>query len=326
MKLLLVALLWTGALHAQVGTLAGTISDAKGPLDRVAVRVRASAGQGTYAAQTDAKGTYSIRVRPGTYDVFATVVGHGAFAQRGVAVKAGERRVVDAVLSTSGNEGFPGELTYLHLGGERDAPKGPAPKAANGRPDLSGVWYPSADLEPATIPFLPWAAEFARTHTPGSDPRARCLPSGVARANQSELSKIVQTGDLIVMLYEGSPPGFRQIFLDGRAHPSADALDPSWMGHSVGHWEGKTLVVDTVGFNDRGWVDFRMTPQTEKLHVVERYRRSDRGHIDMEITVEDPGAYERAWKIRRQLTLAAKSEEIREYVCNENNSAVHMPQ
>lgn len=317
-----------------MAVLSGTISDAKGPVARAVVRARVigsgkpgsgKPGSGPVDASSNAQGRYSLQLPPGSYDLFATVVGHGAFTQRAIALKAGERRVVDAVLSISGNEGTPGELTFLHLGDERVAPAGPAPGLGK-IPNLSGLWYASPDLEPEAIPFQPWAAEFARTHTPGSDPRVRCLPSGVARANQNELSKIVQTPGLIVMLYEGSPPGVRQIFMDGRKHPAAGTFDPSWMGHSIAHWEGRTLVVDTTGFNDRGWVDYRMTPQTEQLHVVERYTRPDLGHLNLEVTVEDPGAYTRAWTIRRRMVLAPKTEEIREYVCEGPNDAAHMPQ
>jgi hypothetical protein len=136
-----------------------------------------------------------------------------------------------------------------------------------------------------------------------------------------ELAKFVQTPTEIVVLFEGSPPGFRQIFLDGRGHPKD--LAPTWMGHSTGKWEGDTLVVDTVGFNDRAWIDFNRTPQTEKLHITERYRRLDRGHLDMVITIDDPGAYSRPWKMHRILTLAT-GEEIQEYICNENNVTQHL--
>jgi hypothetical protein len=309
----------------QLAELSGTISNAKSPLGHAEVRAKAVDSGKVFETVSNAHGVYSFKLPAGTYDLFATVVGNVAFAQRGIGLKAGEHRTVDAVLTISGNEGTPGELSFLHLADQRVAPPGPAPKLGR-LPDLSGVWYASADLEPETIPFQPWAAEFARTHTPGSDPRVRCLPSGVARANQNELSKIVQTPTLMVILYEGSPPGVRQIFMDGRKHPEPGTFEPTWMGHSIAHWEGRTLVVDTTGFNDRGWVDYRMTPQTEKLHVVERYTRADLGHLDLEITVDDPGAYTRPWKIRRRMVLAPKTEEIQEYICNENNSAAHMPQ
>jgi hypothetical protein len=320
-------LLWIIAISpgwAQLAVLSGTISNINGPVPRVAVRARAVASGKVFDASTSAKGTYSLRLPAGSYDLFATVVGHGAFTQRGIALKAGEQRVINSTLTMSGNEGTPGELTFLHLGDERVAPTGPAPKLGN-VPDLSGVWYASPDLEPETIPFQPWAAEYARTHTAGSDPRVFCLPSGVARANQNEMSKIIQNPKVIVMLYEGSPPGVRQVFMDGRKHPLPGTFEPTWMGHSIAHWEGRTLVVDSIGFNDRGWVDYRQTPQTEQLHVVERYTRPDLGHLELEITIEDPGAYTRPWKIHRRMVLAPPTEEIQEYICNENNNAAHMP-
>jgi hypothetical protein len=324
-----VLLLWclTASLgFAQVAVLSGTITNAKGPVPRAELRLRAVDPSKIVTALTNAQGSYSVRLPPATYDLFATVVGNVAFTQRAIVLKPGEKRTLNVVLTMSGNEGTPGELSFLHLADERAAPKGPAPKMGK-FPDLSGLWYASADLEPEAIPFQPWAAEFARTHTAGSDPRVRCLPSGVARANQNEMAKFVQTPNLIVILYEGSPPGVRQIFMDGRKHPAPGTFEPTWMGHSIARWEAKTLVVDTTGFNDRGWVDYRVTPQTEQLHVIERYTRPDLGHLDLEITVEDPGAYTRPWKIRRSMVLAPKTEEIQEYICNEGtNSASHMQQ
>ena len=134
-----------------------------------------------------------------------------------------------------------------------------------------------------------------------------------------DLAKFIQTPDLLVVLVEVSVPGVRQIFLDGRPHPPN--LQPTWLGHSVGRWENDTLVVDTIGFNDRGWLD-GSRPQTEQLHVVERFRRLDLGHMQVEITVDDPGAYTKPWKMRRLLQLAV-GEEIQEYVCNENNKTEH---
>jgi hypothetical protein len=310
---------------AQNALMSGTISNKEGPVSRATVRIRATGAETGYDATSDAKGSYSVQLPAGIYDFFATAAGNVAFTKRGIVVKAGDKVTVNGVLPLSANEGTPGELTFLHMGDERDVPKGPTPRLGK-FPDLSGIWYASADLEPEDPPFQKWAADYAKTHTPGSDPRARCLPSGVARANQNELSKIVQTGDLIVILYEGSPPGVRQIFLDGRNHPPPGTFDPTWMGHSIGHWEGKTLVVDTTGFNNKGWVDYRMTPQTEQLHVIERYTRPDLGHLDLEVIVEDPGAYTRPWKIRRRMNLAPKTEEIQEYICEGDDDSKHLGQ
>jgi len=99
-------------------------------------------------------------------------------------------------------------------------------------------------------------------------------------------------------------------------------VQPSWLGHSIGRWEGDTLVIDTIGLNDRVWQDLQGRPQTEKAHIVERYRRPDLGHLEVEITIDDPGAYLRPWKVRRLLDLAP-DEEILEYICHENHKTEH---
>jgi hypothetical protein len=150
----------------------------------------------------------------------------------------------------------------------------------------------------------------------------RCCPPlpGVVRTNSQDLTKFVQTPQLLVILLEGSAPGFRQIFLDGRPHPKD--FNPSWMGHSIGRWEGDALVVDTVGLNDKGWLTADGLPQTETTHVVERYRRPNLGTIDVELTIEDPATFSRPFKIHRILPLAT-AEELLEYVCNENEKVEH---
>ncbi len=117
----------------------------------------------------------------------------------------------------------------------------------------------------------------------------------------------------MAILWEGNVPGIVQVFLDGRSHPK-DPF-PTWMGHSVGRWEGDTLVVDTVGFNAASWL--RLFPHTEMLHVVQRYRRPNLARIEKEVTIEDPGSFTKPWKIRDAWDLAP-SEEVMEYVCNEN--------
>jgi hypothetical protein len=131
--------------------------------------------------------------------------------------------------------------------------------------------------------------------------------------------KVVQTPTLIVFLYEGNIHTYRQIFLDGRKHP--DDPQPTWYGDSIGRWEGDTLVVDSVGFNDKFWFDFAGHPHTEKLHIVERYRRPDSAHLDYDVTIEDPGAYTKPFVMRGHSALDT-SGEIMEYVCNENNQDV----
>jgi len=201
---------------------------------------------------------------------------------------------------------------------------GPAPRTADGKPDLSGLWGPdrnfiydiSSALKPGeTLPIQPWAAKLAQDRVSKDDPEANCLPAGVPRMAPYPW-KIVQTPSLIVFLFEGNIHTYRQVFMDGRAHPPD--LDPTWYGHSTGKWEGDTLVVDTVGFNDKFWFDFAAHPHTEKLHITERYRRPDLGRLDFDVTIDDPGAFTRPFTLYGHSPLLTNTEII-EYICNENN-------
>jgi hypothetical protein len=144
----------------------------------------------------------------------------------------------------------------------------------------------------------------------------QCLPWGPNYTNSARLTKIVQTPDLIVMLDEGLT--YRQIFTDGR--PLESDPNPSWMGYSVGHWEGDTLVVDSFGYNDRTWLDHGGHPHTQALRVTERYRRPDFGHLQIEMTLSDPAVYARPWTISLRASLAADTE-LLEDVCNEDNGS-----
>ena len=207
------------------------------------------------------------------------------------------------------------------------APAGATPRAKDGKPDFSGVWGPdrnfiydisSALKKGESLPIQPWAADLAKKRLSKDDPEANCLPTGVPRLAPYPW-KIVQTPTLMVFLFEGNIHSYRQIFLDGRSHPK-DA-DPTWYGDSIGHWEGDTLVVDTVGFNDRFWFDFAGHPHTEKLHITERYRRPDLGHLENEVTIDDPGAYSKPFTMYGKFPLQTNTE-IMEYVCNENNQDV----
>jgi hypothetical protein len=208
----------------------------------------------------------------------------------------------------------------------------PAPRTADGKPDLSGVWqvrqgsylvYVTSDLKPEEI--LPWAAaaykKSADNFRRDSD-GIRCLPPG-PKAGISGLAfpmKIVQTPSLLVVLYEYETI-FRQIFLDGRALPPDP--NPTWMGYSVGHWEGDTLVVTTAGYNDKTTLDLGGHPHTEALRVTERFHRRDAGHIDLQVTLDDPKAYARPWTLPIELALVADGELI-EYVCENERDAQHM--
>ena len=310
------------AAQTDGGQIRGVLSGARGPIPNAEVRIKNTATEQVTVTTTSQTGEFSATVPAGTYDVFSSTVGYTVLARRGVTVKAGATERVDAKLGDNANAGTPGEIFFLYERAEKKPPTGPAPRTRDGKPDLSGVWYPGPDLEPEVPPMLPWAEELfkKRSAKVGDDPRAQCLPSGIVRTHGLDLAKFVQTPDVLIMLVESSVPGVRQVFLDGRPHPPN--VNPSWLGHSVGRWEGDTLVIDTIGLNDRVWQDLTGRPQTEKAHIIERYRRPDLGHLEVEITIDDPGAYTRPWKVRRLLDLAP-GEEILEYICHENHKTEH---
>ena len=220
------------------------------------------------------------------------------------------------------------------LGGENGPRKAtdakrPAPKLADGTVDLSGIWTGGGD---APLPRLvgkekfdallqPWAKQQMASRKEADDPYFYCMPGGPLRITGGFAWRLVQPAGerskYIFMLQEGNAHSFRQIFMDGRKHP--DDPDPTWYGHSIGRWEGETLVVDTVGFNDKFWFDRRATPHTAQLHTIERWTRVDAGHLVREVTIDDPGAYSRPFTVTFQATLVQPGDELMEYVCQENN-------
>ena len=209
----------------------------------------------------------------------------------------------------------------IHL---RSNSTAPTPRTSDGKPDLSGIWSPDRNftidiqnaLKPGEeLPIQPWALEVTKKRMSREDPNVNCMPSGIPRMVPYPW-KIVQTPALIVFLYEGNTHSYRQIFMDGRKHP-AD-LDPTWFGDSIGHWEDDTLVVDTVGFNDKFWFDDAAHPHTEQLHVTERYRRKDLGHLEFDVIIDDAGAYTRPFTMHG-MSYQLVNTELMEYVCNENN-------
>jgi hypothetical protein len=199
----------------------------------------------------------------------------------------------------------------------------PAPKMPDGKPDLSGVWEhlnardTAYYLDRIQIPWQPWAETLFKQRTEDNqidNPESRCLPRGIPKADAFDIHKIVQTSGLIVILYEYGTT-FRQIFTDGRALPKDP--NPTWMGYSVGHWEGDTLVVESNGFNGKAWLSGRGNPTTDALHLIERIRRRDFGHMDIQITIDDPKAYTKPWTAELHPELIPDTELI-EFVCNEN--------
>jgi len=158
----------------------------------------------------------------------------------------------------------------------------PAPRSRDGKPDLSGVWR--VELSAQASPTLrPWAEALAKSRMEDlrrDSPEARCLPGPIATMG---VGKIVHTPSLLLMLYGGT--SYREIFLDGRELPTDP--NPDWLGYSVGRWEGDTLIVETVGFNDRTWLRGTGVPGSEQLHVTERIHRDDFGHLDIQATYVD---------------------------------------
>ena len=252
----------------------------------------------------------------------------------------------------------------------------PAPRTADGKPDLSGLWEiylssiaaapppgqasPSRSLqdvadgadnqlglppsEPppdpnapprATFfdiganieggpPFQDWARELRAQRMADNQkdtPDANCLPMGVMQLHlHPQPRKIVQTPELIVIMYEGNQ-GLRQIFMDGRELPVVDEnLQPWWYGYSIGRWEGDTLVVESAGFRDDGWLDVYGSPLTDRGKLIERWRRPDYGHLEIDVTVDDPKAYTKPFTVRvsHQLTV---DQELIEFICNENEKS-----
>jgi len=202
-------------------------------------------------------------------------------------------------------------------------------RTADGKPDLSGFWMPveavkhllnlAADLKPGDVPLQPWAEQLykQRIDDNGKDhPGVRCLPSGIPEKNNiPDGLKVVQTPDLLVFLYE-SRTIYRQVFMDGRPLPKN--AQPTWMGYSIGRWEGDTLVVETIGQNGKTWLDMRGLPGTESLKVTERYTRPNIGRINIDVTIDDPKAYTKPWSVRLSWRLVPDTDLI-ESICEENN-------
>jgi hypothetical protein len=243
-------------------------------------------------------------------------------------------------------------LNYPTHGIPRDAQgqpvlTGPAPKTASGVPDLSGLWSPAqtrlegsgkgfpnaAGQELRSVffdvnwgvkdglPYQPWAARLAaqRKASDGrGTPETQCLPNSVIQKDGGpgaiHMKKFVQTPELLIILHERNVE-FRQIFLDGRPLPKDP--NPSWNGYSVGHWDGDTLVVETIGFREDTWLDFFGSPLTEMGKVTEKFRRPSLGTLQTEITIDDPKAYTKPWTVRLDQSLMVDTD-LLEYVCLEN--------
>jgi hypothetical protein len=209
----------------------------------------------------------------------------------------------------------------------------PAPKTSDGKPDLSGIWRAAdgrllgnlAANEPGGAPFQPWAAALYKERQDNlakDRPSGRCLPHGVPDAMmvRSGPFKIAQTPGVVFILYEEFNH-YRQVFTDGRGLPKI--TNPAWFGYSVGKWEGDMFVVDTIGFNDQSWLDDPGHPHTEALRVTEKFTRRDFGHLEIQITIDDPKAYTRPWTVNARFDLVPDAELI-ENICENERDTPHL--
>lgn len=225
----------------------------------------------------------------------------------------------------------------------------PAPRTADGKPDLSGIWLTdngncprSQDAEslvcgaelpmsryginmgagmPGGLPYQPWLVPLVKERTANNakdDPHVRCLPDTFVRAyGLPHLLKLVQTPGLLVMLSEVNA-SYRQVFTDGR--PLPEDPSPSWQGYSTAKWDGDALVVDSIGFRDDTWIDWNGSMITQSAKVRERITRPDYGHLQVEVTIDDPKAYTKPWTVTLRQRLALNTELVDE-VCLENEKS-----
>ena len=218
--------------------------------------------------------------------------------------------------------------------------KAPTPRTGDGKPDLSGIWEPEKNKPcpldgcpdgPAPqeffdigwglkggLPYQPWARDLVKERmiqNAKDDPITHCIPGGIAKMHTVPLfKKIVQAPGLIVILNERDAM-YRQIFLDGRPLPVDP--QPSFNGYSTGKWEGDTLVVQSIGFRDGLWLDRNGSPLTDAAKMTERFHRVDYGHLEIQLTVDDPKAYTAPWTVKLNQTIVLNSELI-DYFCMEN--------
>ncbi|HEY7334067.1 MAG TPA: carboxypeptidase-like regulatory domain-containing protein [Bryobacteraceae bacterium] len=312
--------------QGQTGKLSGKVLDANGETVAAApVVLKNSASGAASMTPSSTKGVYSLELPAGTYEISVNVGGLKPFLKKGVVVPANKPVELDVHLEDTTQLSTLGEdRTSISAAQTRHrAPSGPTPRTAEGKPDLSGVWWTPAITDPGKPEFLPWAEDLFKKRQESNSkdsPQAQCLPSPVTRLGP--LFQFVQSKDYLVRISDDDSPGFYQIYLDGRPHPK----DPNsqWYGDNIGRWEGDTLVIDRVAFHERVWLDREGHPHSDKLHVIERYRRPDLGHLESDITVEDPGALAKPWTMKRVAELAP-GEQIYEFICPENNQdAAHL--
>jgi len=316
--------LLSGAAQAQnsQATLTIVIHDPDGrPVAGAPIQLQASSGGELRNGASGKDGSYTFSALPaGTFDLVIPRIGFTfqKFERKAITILRSEAQRLEIGLQWAGNLGTVGDDDSAILRAARAVPMGPAPRTPDGKPDLSGVWNGQNDTNPQEPAVLPWAEQIRKNRSERDDPSTLCLPSDIL-LNSPNVFEVIQTPKQVLIVGEYNVGAHRQIFLDGRPHPTE--INPTWMGHSIGRWEGDMLVVDTLGFHDRSWLG--AYPHTEKLHVVTRYSRPDLGHLDIQITVEDPDTLARPWTLHHVWELVP-GEEIQEFVCENNKDPQHI--
>jgi hypothetical protein len=257
---------------------------------------------------------------------------------------AGFALTLDAQGGRGGGAGIQsdGGVRYINPGSptvtDAEATTRPIPRLPDGKVDMTGPWIgggSNADIErdgglkPGELPLLPWARELRDKRVAKDEPYTACLPMGVPRVNpypwKFAMSYTAKGLSHIYVLHEtGDAGAHRVVYMDGRKHPPKDEWVPNWWGHSIGSWEGDTLVIDTVGYNDKFWFDSRGTPHTEQLHTIERWTRISWGRMVNELTIDDPGAFSKPVTLKFTARLLRPDPQtgvgdLMEFICLEDN-------
>ena len=326
-QVILFALVLVPMMAAQdaPGTIAGTLKDpnnnALTGFTGATLYAKNVATGREFTAPVQLSGDYKLAgLPPGVYDLTIPLAGamYLTAAEKNVKVASGEQHV-ELRAPWGMNLGTLGDDPDMLGKDMRRKAKvsGPTPRMPDGKPDFSGMW--STIIEPRRpnpYPLKPWAQQIQDQINLIQDkqnPGSYCLPQAATPFLVPFPHKLAQTPELMIHMTEFTTPGYRQVFLDGRKHP--EDWNPAWMGHSVGHWEGETLVIDSVGFNE---LTAGFGVHSEKLHMVERLTRPDKANLVVEIIADDPEAYTGVWRHTIRAALVP-DEEILEFVCAENN-------
>ena len=302
------------------GAITGTVTAQDVPVAAVTVQAKNTTTGKVFTAVTAKTGTFTIAdISAGTYEVSVPPLWGitRRFVRQNLVLGSRETVRLNIALAGTPQNVVGDEGVVLAIHNTYAGLTGPAPRMPDGKPDFSGVWLANVDPNPEPAASLPWAAEVVKERLANNLrdwPWALCLPVEPF-PSFSFLYRIVQSPAILVQLFV-QEPHYRQVYLDGRAHPKDP--DPTWMGHSIGHWDGDTLVIDSIGFNDKTWLISDLLPHTEMLHVTERYRRPDLAHLKIDVTIEDPGTFTKP--LERHMTWElAPGEDLSDYICTENN-------